>query len=501
MLLRWDAATGEPRFPSQVTGHHNDVYGIGVSADGKTVATGGMDSTVRTWDAATGKPVHSFPSSWSTRSNLELSPDGRFLYGLGPDRGGPAKWDLATGKPVARFEVDPDMPRQSHPLAIHLSPDGKTLTAVTGPHWAIDPSVLTVWDADSGERRASTRLEDRSLFRLGVAISTDRRWLSADGAVFPVEAGPAANTLPKDAARSGGIWPGVFSPDSRLLALRSVAWDDKERRRYTAVYEVTTGAGVWALPTGSSGQVAFSPDGRSVAVAGAEGISFWDLTTGKQYAGYRVPGEQMGRGYCANGIRYFPDGSRLVTAHADTTALIWEAPARPKAARPLDEKGRAAAWGDLASADGAKGWAAVWALADDPGAAAFLRDRMRPPPPLPAKEIDRLLADLDSDDFATRTAAVAKLEAAGEGVVGPLREALRRELSAEQRAAVGRLLAAQEVGPGPPAGDRLRVVRVVAALELGSTVDARKALAELAAGPADALATREARRALERLAR
>jgi hypothetical protein len=126
---------------------------------------------------------------------------------------------------------------------------------------------------------------------------------------------------------------------------------------------------------------------------------------------------------------------------------------------------------------------------------------MRPAPPLPANEFDRLLTDLDSDDFATRAAAAAQLEAAGEGVVGQLRDALKRELSAEQRAAVGRLLAAQTAGRGPPAGDRLRVVRAVAALELGGTADARKVIAELAAEPSDTLAAREARAALHRLGR
>jgi hypothetical protein len=171
-------------------------------------------------------------------------------------------------------------------------------------------------------------------------------------------------------------------------------------------------------------------------------------------------------------------------------------------AKPLDEKGRAAAWHDLTSADGARGWAAVWALADDPGAVAVLKDRLRPRPPLPAIEFDELLTDLDAAEFAVRTAAAEKLGAAGEGVVGQLRDALKRDLSAEQRAAVGRLIRVWETaGRRPPAGERLRVVRAVAALELAATADARKLLADLAAGPPDALVTREAKQALARGAR
>jgi len=51
----------------------------------------------------------------------------------------------------------------------------------------------------------------------------------------------------------------------------------------------------------------------------------------------------------------------------------------------------------------------------------------------------------------------------------------------------------------PPTGERLRQVRTVAALEYSGSADARKVLADLAKGVADATVTREAVEAIRRI--
>jgi RNA polymerase sigma factor (sigma-70 family) len=507
MLLRWNARTGQPLFPAAHSGgHQGAVWSIGVSADGKTVATAGGDWRVRTWDATTGKPLHSFPSGGS--SHHTFSTDGRFLYAQGPDRGGPMKWDLTTGKLALRFAFDPAGPRQVAPVAVWLSPDGRTLAAISSPYETADPHMLTVWDTDTGARLRTPRLPASRKFLLGtVTFSPDGRWVTVGGMAFPVEAGPGANTLPEEAARleaSGA--PGAFSPDSRLVTVPGLDFGgpDGGGRWFTTVYEVATGAKVRDLPPDTSGGfVTFHPDGRTLATAGPAEVSFWDLAAGKRYATRNTAGRGGKSDPSPVGsLRYFPGGKKLVTGHADTTALVWEAPARPESARALDEKGRATAWADLASPDGAKGWAAVWALADDPGMVAFLRQKVRPVEALTAKEFDRLLADLGSDDFATREAATEKLMNAGESAVGQLRSALRADPTAEQKARIERLLAGwMGADRKAPTGARLRVVRAIAAVELAGTADARKLLAELAAGAPEATTTREAKWALERARR
>src|SRR6185437_10586706 len=123
--------------------------------------------------------------------------------------------------------------------------------------------------------------------------------------------------------------------------------------------------------------------------------------------------------------------------------------------------------------------------------------QIKPVEALPAKEFAKHLADLNSDNFATRTAAAKSLTAAGERAVGQLGKALERELSAEQRVAAERLLRAWRAAEQkPPTGERLRSIRAVAALELAASADARKVLTELAKGAADATLTHEAKQAI-----
>jgi RNA polymerase sigma factor (sigma-70 family) len=499
MLLRWDAATGQPLLPeSHDGGHHADLTAVGVSADGRWVATGGYDTRVRVWDAGTGRPVATVPADWMLAThNVELSTDGRFVYAPSPTGGGVTKWEVAAGRAVVRFGYTDDPAGRADLVAYRLAPDGRTLDALANPTSTDKPVLRARWDAASGKLLAQEPVGRRTV-RSTIAFSPDGRWFETDTALYPVEVGPAGSRLPREAYSLFGS--GAFSADSRLIGRVLYTNPRKEIAWRVGVFEVTTGARVADAPLGSSGQIALHPDGRSVAVAGPKGLTFHDLATGRVFAERKVePGADRPTRSFAQVVRYFPDGKKLVTGHTDTTALIWDVPARPKTTRSLDGPGRAAAWNDLASSDGVKGWAAVWALADDPGTADFLRPKLRPVEVAPAAEFDRLLADLGSADYATREAAERALRQAGERAAGRLRSARAGDLSAEQRGRVDRLLGvAAGAASRPQDGDQLRAVRAVAALELAGTAEARQLLGELAAGAADALVTREAQAARDR---
>ena len=49
----WEAATG--KLLATLQGHTDEVYSVAWSPDGKTLASGSLDKTVKLWEAATGK--------------------------------------------------------------------------------------------------------------------------------------------------------------------------------------------------------------------------------------------------------------------------------------------------------------------------------------------------------------------------------------------------------------------------------------------------------------
>jgi hypothetical protein len=159
-------------------------------------------------------------------------------------------------------------------------------------------------------------------------------------------------------------------------------------------------------------------------------------------------------------------------------------------------------WTDLAVRDTDRGYMALWTLAAAPTEAApFLRERLREVPSADGGEADRLsrlIGDLDSDTFAVRERATATLRRRIERAEPALRDALRRNPSAEVRRRISQLL--EERREEGPSAQELRLRRAVEALEHMGTDEARQVLEALAKGPPASRQTQVARDTLERLA-
>ena len=111
---------------------------------------------------------------------------------------------------------------------------------------------------------------------------------------------------------------------------------------------------------------------------------------------------------------------------------------------------------DRLGGDGPDAYLAIQYLAQAPEQAVpLLAARVRP---VEMRRIERLLRDLDSDDFETRERASAELAALGASADRTLREALKaKPISAEKRRRLRELLATLETGE--PAPESLRAVR------------------------------------------
>ena len=116
----WHALDLMPR-PLTTMLHQDSVSAVSFSPDGKTLASGSGDKTVRIWDLATGKELQRW-SHDSYVTAVSFSPDGKTLASGSGDKT-VRVWDLATGKELQRLSHD------SYVNAVSFSPDGKTLAS------------------------------------------------------------------------------------------------------------------------------------------------------------------------------------------------------------------------------------------------------------------------------------------------------------------------------------------------------------------------------------
>src|SRR5262249_19129078 len=136
---------------------------------------------------------------------------------------------------------------------------------------------------------------------------------------------------------------------------------------------------------------------------------------------------------------------------------------QPSRAQPTDAAVQHA-WKDLASTDAKVAYRALVLLLDAPAQAVhLLQSQLKPAAALDAKRIERLLAELDSEDFADRQRAAKELEQLGDAAEPALRKFLQSVPSAEARRRAETLVN-RAAGPLTDP-DALRAVRAAEVLE------------------------------------
>jgi hypothetical protein len=380
-------------------------------------------------------------------------------------------WDVRTGKEVRSFPET----KAGWPGQLSFAADGKTLFVAGGRVAGYDP--------DSGKELFSWQLKPPR----GTGGSAP-----AGAPPLDEDDQPAWRTLAvsADGAVVAAILLGGGAFNRERVANRIVLCDARTGRELGRCNDS-------GMPSRRGEHLAFSPDGRLLASSDGESVHVWEvLTTGKvcTFRGHR--GE-------IRSLAFSGDDRRLASASCDSTVLIWDLPLalrREGTTGKPGEKEIAAWWEDLASADAGRAYAAVWGLADVPGASVpLLGERLRPVTEAEVKEVRRYIADLDSDTFAVRKKAFEQLDRLGPAAEPALRKAREKGGSPEVRRRVEELL--DRLGSRSLSAEPLRTLRALAVLEHEETPEARRLLRELAGGAAGAWLTQEAQAAQARVTR
>jgi hypothetical protein len=476
------------REPKQLPGHNKIVWWVTFSADGRRLVSVDHRGFVKFWDVATGTLRGSFKAHDCPIRAAALTPDGKILASVGGvdfEYGEAKLWDVVETKGGVALKGRAGLRgHTSTVLCLAMAPDGKTLATGSWDH------TVKLWDIAPGREKLTLRGHTGLVH--AVAFSPDGRVLASAGWDGVIRLWDVATGRERAAYRVHAderIHGLAFSPDGRTIASASMD-------RMIKVYEVASGTerAAYRATAGFVICLAFAPDGRTL-VGGSErgSVLFWDLATSTVQP---VHGRHRDS---VRAVAFRPDGRALASGAGDAAALLWPESALPP--RPpgpgviLDDTQLEAAWTDLAGADTVRAGRAIWTLARAPRqGVAFLEARLRPPEGPPPRPIDRLLADLDHDDFGVRDMATAELARLGERAEPALRKVLEGRPSPETRRRVERLL-------GELDNLTVSTARAVEVLEHIGTPQARHALEALARGPADRRATGQAKAALESLAR
>jgi WD40 repeat protein len=282
----WDTATGKERGTLQ--GHTGAVTGLAFTADGKTLASGSYDRTVKLWDLTTGKPRTTLRGlDWSGPVHcVALTGDGKVLA-MGDSY--VHLFEAATAKRRASFLWAAGVHREFI-TAVAFSPDDRQLAEAS---W---DGTVKLWDVRHLKESGPA---DDPIARLRGQKPWDERTAKLQF------------TLSEPVAL---VWSVAFAPDGKALA---VGYQDGTVK----LWDPATGRGRATFRHAAAVKsVAFAPDGRTLAAGCEDGtVRLWDAASGKERATLRHPD-------AVTAVVFAPDGKKLASAGRHTVKL-WDVPA------------------------------------------------------------------------------------------------------------------------------------------------------------------------------
>ena len=285
-------------------GHAREVYALVWSPDGKRIASGSRDATVKVWDATDGGNPYTYTGHTDTVFSVAWSPDGKRIASGSADKTVQI-WNAVDGGNVATYRGHADTVQ-----SVAWSPDGKRIASGS---W---DKTVQVWDAADGGNAYTYK--GHSNLVLLLAWSPDGKRIASGSGDKTVQIWDATNGF------------NVYTYTGHTDAVTSVAWSPDGKHIASGSADKTVQ--IWNAVDGSNAytykghadtvwSAAWSLDGKRIASGSWDKtVQIWDAIDGHTIYTYHGHSDKI-----ESAVVWSPDGKYIASGSDDKTVQIWQA--------------------------------------------------------------------------------------------------------------------------------------------------------------------------------